>query len=105
MISVSTHVLDTTVGMPATGIDVKLEHVESGEWVTTATGVTDSDGRVGELATNLDVGHYRLRFATGDHGAGFYPEVVVTCNLDGSRDHYHIPVLLSPYGYTTYRGS
>lgn len=105
MISISTHVLDTSAGLPAAGIAVKLEHVESGKWATAATGVTDSDGRIGELASNLAAGHYRLRFATGDYGDGFFPEVAVTCNLDETRDHYHIPVLLSPYGFTTYRGS
>lgn len=105
MISVSTHVLDTATGTPATGVEVMLEHVVAGEWTTMATGVTDSDGRIGELAGDLTAGHYRLRFGTGEYGDGFFPEVVVTCNLDGSRDHYHIPVLLSPYGFTTYRGS
>jgi hydroxyisourate hydrolase len=105
MISISTHVLDVSTGTPAAGIDVKLELVELGSWVVRSTGTTDPDGRIGMLASELDPGHYRLRFNTGEQGSGFFPEVAVTCNLDGTQEHYHIPLLLSPFGYTTYRGS
>lgn len=105
MISVSTHVLDFATGTPATGIDVKLEVVDGGAWVVHSAGTTDSDGRIAPLASEIDPGHYRLRFDTGDQGSGFFPEIAVTCNLDGTQNHYHIPLLLSPFGYTTYRGS
>lgn len=105
MISVSTHILDLATGKPVAGIATKIEHVVDHTWVAASDGVTDSDGRIPELASGLSPGHYRLRFATGDIGTGFFPEVSVTCNLDGSQDHYHIPLLLSPYGYSTYRGS
>lgn len=105
MISISTHVLDTRAGEPATGIEVKLESVSDGAWVLVASGQTDDDGRVAELASGLAAGHYRLRFNTSDYGEGFFPEVTVTCNLEEERPHYHIPVLLSTFGFTTYRGS
>ncbi|HEY5890711.1 MAG TPA: hydroxyisourate hydrolase [Acidimicrobiia bacterium] len=105
MISISTHVLDVATGQPAGGIDVKLESPVEGKWVTLGAGTTDSDGRVDELGSGLGPGHYRLRFDTGDHGSGFFPEVALTCNLDDTRAHYHLPLLLSPFGYTTYRGS
>jgi 5-hydroxyisourate hydrolase len=105
VISVSTHVLDTAAGRPAQGIEVRFERAHNGQWEEVSSGVTDDDGRVGALAAGLDAGHYRLRFTTGDHGNGFYPEVSIICDLDGSQDHYHIPLLIAPYGYTTYRGS
>lgn len=105
MISISTHVLDVATGKPAGGIDVKLESTVDGEWVTLHAGTTDADGRIGRLGSDLPPGHYRVRFNTGDHGRGFFPEVAVTCDLDETQDHYHLPLLLSPFGYTTYRGS
>jgi 5-hydroxyisourate hydrolase len=105
MVSISTHVLDVSAGRPAAGINVKLESVLEGAWTTLTTGTTDSDGRIASLGSDLEPGHYRMRFHTGSHGSGFFPEVVVTCDLDGGQDHYHIPLLLSPFGYTTYRGS
>jgi 5-hydroxyisourate hydrolase len=104
MISVSTHVLDTNSGTPASGIEVKIESVVDGSWTLITGGVTDGDGRCAELASGLAAGHYRLRFNTGDYGEGFFPEITVTCNLKEDR-HYHIPVLLSTFGFTTYRGS
>lgn len=103
MASLSTHVLDTARGRPAAGIRVALETAD-GEHV--GAGTTDDDGRIGTLAERLVPGSYVLRFATGAYlGAGaFYPEVVVTFSV-GADEHYHVPLLLSPYGYTTYRGS
>ncbi len=105
MTSLSTHVLDTGLGRPATGIEVSLERLEDGEWAAAGSGVTDGDGRVGDLGEGLESGTYRLRFDTGDYGNLFFPEVQIVVNLEGSQAHYHVPVLLSPYGYTTYRGS
>lgn len=105
VISVSTHVLDVATGRPAAGIDVRLESPVDGKWITLGTANTDSDGRVERLGSDLEPGHYRIRFDTGDRGSGFFPEIAVTCDLDGSQDHYHLPLLLSPFGYTTYRGS
>ncbi len=104
---ITTHVLDTAKGKPAAGLDVTLEFRESGGWSMLARGTTDRDGRV---ATLLDAeypllsGTYRLTFATGEWQKGFYPEVGVTFSVHAG-EHYHVPLLLSPYGYSTYRGS
>ena len=103
----STHVLDTSLGLPAVGVGVVLED-QSGRVI--GFGITDADGRVGSIgAGTLDPGDYRLRFATGDYFTvrgveAFYPEVVVTFTVGGD-DHSHVPLLLSPFGYSTYRGS
>lgn len=105
MISISTHVLDTGSGDPASGLRVRLERREGAEWTEANSAVTDDDGRVSGLGSDLESGVYRLHFDTGGYGNSFYPEVFVTVDLDSSREHYHIPLLLSPYGYSTYRGS
>jgi 5-hydroxyisourate hydrolase len=102
---VSTHVLDTTTGLPAVGIAVTLERSSDGGWQYVGDGVTDEDGRVAALGVALGSGVYRLVFATGDAGNTFYPEVHVIVDIDDARGHYHIPLLLSAYGHTTYRGS
>ena len=106
MASLSTHVLDTSGGRPATGIAVTLEGADG---TVLAEGVTDADGRVADLAADLPAGDLRLRFDTGAWFAGqgvtaFYPEVVVAFTVGGSG-HFHVPLLLNPYGYSTYRGS
>lgn len=106
--TLSTHVLDTSLGRPAAGIGVVLE---SQDGTDLGQGFTDGDGRVGAIGPErLDPGEYRLRFATGDYfaargEAAFYPEVVVVFTVADGSEHYHVPVLLSPYGYSTYRGS
>jgi 5-hydroxyisourate hydrolase len=105
MTSLSTHVLDTGLGRPASGISVTLERSLDGGWQHVGDGVTDDEGRIPNLGRALDSGVYRLVFATGDAGNPFFPEVHLIVDLDGSEEHYHVPVLLSPYGYTTYRGS
>ena len=108
MASLSTHVLDTSGGRPAAGIDVTLEGADG---TVLAEGVTDADGRVADLADDLPDGDLRLRFDTGAWFAGqgvtaFYPEVVVTFTVSGSAgEHFHVPLLLNPFGYSTYRGS
>jgi 5-hydroxyisourate hydrolase len=108
MIRVSTHVLDTARGCPAAGVAVMLEAAgPGGTWAEVGRGVTDADGRSHDLApAGVAPGDYRLRFATGDyHGdTAFYPEVVVCVRLGGASK-YHLPLLLSPFGYSTYRGS
>ena len=107
MATLSTHVLDTSRGRPASGIRVSLES-ESGEQL--GQGVTDDDGRIADLASQaLPDGVHRLRFDTGGYFAersvdGFYPEVVVTFTLSGD-EHFHVPLLLNPFGFSTYRGS
>jgi len=101
--TLSTHVLDTAAGRPARGIDVRLE-TRQGELL--GEGVTDDDGRVGAIGPEtLERGAYVLRFDTGTYVDGFYPEVVVVFTVSDPDQHYHVPVLLSPYGYSTYRGS
>ena len=107
MATLSTHVLDTTLGRPAAGIRVGLESASGSDL---GDGVTDADGRIGGIGPErLGPGNYRLRFDSGAYFAGlgvagFYPEVVVTFAVEG-EGHFHVPLLLSPYGYSTYRGS
>ena len=109
--SLSTHVLDTARGPPAAGVRVTVELRDGDGWRGVGGGVTDDDGRVpGLLAGDLAAGTHRLTFATGEwfqaQGvAGFYPEVSVVCQIEDPGAHYHVPLLLSPYGYSTYRGS
>lgn len=110
MSALSTHVLDTRRGEPASGIAVRLEWLGGGEL---GRAVTDADGRVADFGVpSLRAGTYRLVFETGPYlsaaGDGdepFFPEVAVTFTADGVRPRYHVPLLLSPYSYSTYRGS
>ncbi|GAA0940565.1 hydroxyisourate hydrolase [Pseudonocardia zijingensis] len=104
--SLSTHVLDATRGTPAAGVPVRLTTVDGREL---AAAVTDADGRVRDLG-GLTAGDHRLVFATGEYFAatgqkGFYPEVVVTFTVTDPAAHHHVPLLLSPFSYSTYRGS
>lgn len=107
MASVSTHVLDAVAGRPATGVPVTLAD-DAG--ATLGEGTTDDDGRIGALAPDLPVGAYRIRFDTGAwFGAQgvetFYPEVVVAFRITDADAHHHVPILLSPFAFSTYRGS
>jgi 5-hydroxyisourate hydrolase len=109
MSTITTHVLDTVLGKPASGIPVQLDLQQDGAWTQVATGVTDSDGRCRDLKPDVASGVFRLVFGTGAYfkragRSSIYPEVVVTFNCDGSS-HYHLPLLLSDNSYTTYRGS
>lgn len=109
----TTHVLDTATGHPAAGLVITLDRRESdGSWSRLANGVTNSDGRVGNLLSPgaLSPGTYRLVFAVGDYlraggRPGFYEEVPVVFVVEDTSRHYHVPLLLSPWGYSTYRGS
>ncbi|BBX37075.1 hydroxyisourate hydrolase [Mycolicibacterium mageritense DSM 44476 = CIP 104973] len=106
---ITTHVLDATAGRPASGIAVTLSAVATGEQI--ATGVTDADGRIADLGPDrLESGHYRVDFNTGDYFAArgqdtFYPQVSITFSVSADQAHYHVPLLLSPFAYSTYRGS
>ena len=109
--SISTHVLDTMRGTPAMGLEVTLSRREpDGDWKDVGEAVTDAEGRVRELTSDeLDPGEYRLRFATRPYFersglSAFYPEVSVVFSLDTAEGHVHVPLLLSPFGYTTYKG-
>jgi 5-hydroxyisourate hydrolase len=111
---ISTHVLDTALGQPASGVPVTLVRLEtSGEWSRLASAKTDQDGRCLQLlpeAETLNAGTYRLAFDTGSYYAarkntGLYPLVQITFEVRAGESHFHIPLLLSPNSYTTYRGS
>lgn len=104
MTTLSTHVLDTASGGPAEGMLVHLSNWQDDGWVRLSEFATDDDGRVAGFG-DLEPGLYRLGFETRNYGKGFFPFVHVIFELDDGRSHYHIPLLLSPYGYTTYRGS
>ncbi|HWP81341.1 MAG TPA: hydroxyisourate hydrolase [Bacteroidota bacterium] len=111
---ITTHVLDTTLGKPAAGVKVILElYYETEGWRELASGTTDGDGRITNLLDGdspLPQGVYRLTFETGDYfratgSVGFYPYVSIVFQVHDTQGHYHVPLLLSPYGYSTYRGS
>src|SRR5271169_2507385 len=105
MSTVTTHVLDTSLGQPAAGVPVRLEHVTGGEPIAEAS--TDGDGRVRELGPDgLQPGTYRVVFDTGAYFARsgqrtFYPEVMVSFVVDHADGHYHVPLVLSPFAYST----
>jgi 5-hydroxyisourate hydrolase len=113
MSQITTHVLDTSIGRPAAGVPVILEIEKSpGEWKELNRGVTDGGGRLGDLVTpgSLKEGTYRLTFDTRAYFSGrkmetLYPHVSIVFEVRRASEHYHIPLLLSPYGYATYRGS
>jgi 5-hydroxyisourate hydrolase len=112
MSSITTHILDIQLGQPAAGVAVKLEIFQDGQWRQLDQGVTDQDGRISDFlpAGSVDKGIYRLAFNSGsyfnDRGTPtFYPKVAVIFEVQDRNQHYHIPLLLSPFGYSTYRGS
>lgn len=107
MAAVSTHVLDTATGSPAPGVAVTLHRLGETGPATMASTSTDDDGRVADLlgGNRLRTGVYRLTFNTAAYGNSFYPEVSITFRVSDPDQHHHIPLLLSAYGYTTYRGS
>src|SRR3954451_8463969 len=102
MATLSTHVLDTSRGRPAAGLAVRLE----GSGVLVGEGVTDDDGRIARLGEGLEPGDYVVRFDTGAYlgEAAFCPEVAVAFRI-AADEHFHVPLLLNPFGYSTYRGS
>lgn len=111
---ISTHVLDVATGKPAARLAVRLERsTGSGEWTLLAASHTDSDGRCAQLLpenATLDPGMYRLTFDTAkyqatNHIEPLYPFIEITFHVRDGDSHFHLPLLLSPYGYTTYRGS
>jgi 5-hydroxyisourate hydrolase len=104
MSTLSTHVLDAASGRPAAGVRVTLDRRDGDGWRSLGSGVTDDDGRVRDLAPGgLEAGVHRLVFATGQ--TGFYPEVPVVFEVAAGDGHYHVPLLLSPFAFSTYRGS
>jgi 5-hydroxyisourate hydrolase len=110
-VKISTHVLDIMRGSPAAGVAVTLSRREAdGGWTVAGTGVTDADGRVRSMTEDeIDAGEYRLEFATRPYFersglTAFYPEVTVVFSFDGAEGLVHVPLLLSQFGYTTYKG-
>ena len=107
MSQISTHILDTSVGRPAAGVTVELSQQDE----VIASGVTDADGRLMELGPQrLEAGTYRLRFATGEYfqqtgSETFYPSVSIDFSVADPEQHFHVPLLISPFGFSTYRGS
>jgi 5-hydroxyisourate hydrolase len=106
--NLTTHVLDAATGRPAVGVPVELQD-QSG--TVLGSGRTDEDGRIKDLVSEpVPAGRYRLIFDTGAYHAsvgttGFYPEVVIAFTVTDSQQHHHVPLLLAPFAYSTYRGS
>ena len=109
----SVHVLNLQDGLPSSEVKVSLEEQKNGKWVQLSQATTNEQGRIPALypeGKKLEKGIYKVTFKTGDwfkahKQKSFFPEVPVIFEVDGSVEHYHIPLLLSPYGYSTYRGN
>jgi len=112
MSQLTTHILDTTKGKPAPGVRLSLYQQHNEEWQEISVGTTNQDGRVSDLLkkdTLLDLGIYKMRFETGEYFEkqgiqSFYPFVEIIFSIT-AQEHYHIPLLISPHSYSTYRGS
>jgi 5-hydroxyisourate hydrolase len=113
MSGITTHVLDVSRGRPAAGVPVTLEIENAGGWELLGTRTTNADGRITDLVgsgATVAAGVYRLTFDTAAYFAAnnqgsFYPQVTVVFMIEDPTQHYHVPLLLSPFGYSTYRGS
>ena len=111
MSPITTHVLDVSIGKPAAGVAAQLELFDAGSWKVLGRGATNVDGRIGDLLPDghgLKAGMYRLTFQTSAYfksTPAFYPEVAIVFEVRAVGEHYHVPLLLSPFGYSTYRGS
>lgn len=114
MSPITTHVLDTSTGSPASGLAVTLEYeTREAVWQKIADAVTDAEGRVKSLmppATELSAGHYRLIFNAGEYFhirqvECFFSKITVAFVVDDNKQHFHVPLLLSPFSYSTYRGT
>lgn len=110
---ITTHILDTAQGRPAGGVAVILEKQTHEKWLELARSVTNENGRIDEFAVGpgeISPGRYRLIFDTESYFRScnldhFFPEVQIQFEIRNSEEHYHVPLLLSTYGYSTYRGS
>jgi len=113
MSQITTHILDTAAGRPAAGISVRLEHLMTDGWELIGDGRTNDDGRVADLLDKdhpLVEGTYRISFDIGEYFdrrgvEAFYPSASIVFSVRAVDEHYHVPLLLNPYGYSTYRGS
>ena len=112
MSQLTTHILDTTKGKPASGVSIILYQQKNNNWTELARGITNADGRIPHLVskdTILETGNYKMKFETKAYFdkaqiASFYPYVEIVFEIT-TQEHYHIPLLLNPFGYSTYRGS
>lgn len=108
---ITTHVLDTGTGRPAVGVSARLDQQTPDGWQEVAEGTTDDDGRITSLGPEaLEAGTYRIDFETGSYFAAantetFFPSVSLIFELTDPAQHYHVPLLISPFAYSTYRGS
>jgi len=109
---ISTHILDITRGKPAANVEVVLDHEIAGAWTRVGQGKTNEDGRVKPLLDDkmLKTGNYRITFMVKPyldqhHHGGFYPEISIAFVVANASEHFHVPLLLTPYGFSTYRGS
>lgn len=108
---ITTHVLNTHLGRPATGIQATLDRWQNEKWVKIALDHTDASGRIDEWCEGMLVtGIYRIRFDTDAYFVSlgersFYPDVVISFRITNPKEHYHVPLLISAHGYCTYRGS
>lgn len=111
--TLSVHILNQQTGKPAPGVEVTLEQKQSNSWKVLSSDKTDQDGRIKKLWPDnikTEIGEYRVTFKTGKYFAdnkqnSFFPEIPVEFSISNTEEHYHIPLLLSQYGYSTYRGS
>ena|SRR5215831_660391 len=112
MSQLTTHILDTSKGKPAAGMSVVLYEWKNEEWIQITSGITNDDGRIPDLLQknkSLEKGTYKLQFETQSYFAdqsvqSFYPVIEIIFEVT-AQEHYHVPLLLNPYGYSTYRGS
>jgi 5-hydroxyisourate hydrolase len=110
---ITTHILDLSIGKPAAGVRVALLRIDNAIRTVVGSGVTDADGRLKDLvpqAPGLNAGVFELSFETGTYFKArgvepFHPRVAVTFEITDPKQHYHVPLLISPFGYSTYRGS
>lgn len=106
---ITTHVLDTARGCPARGVPARLLRLDTDAWSEIATGLTDEDGRIMQWlrADELSRGRYKIVFDTSAYlaDAGFFAEIAIDFTVKNPKEHHHVPLLLSPFGYSTYRGS
>ena len=117
MTQITSHILDTSIGKPAEGVLISLLQQQGDNWLLLGSGETNADGRVADFTSSgdeitdaLPAGIYKLTFSLSHYyeqtkRASFYPQVDIMFEIAGDGQHYHVPLLLNPYGYSTYRGS
>lgn len=113
MSAITTHILDTSVGKPAANVNITLELWKNEAWTQVGGGTTNDDGRVQGLLNDdfqFINGRYRIHFSVAEYFAAqgteaFYPFVKIVFDVKDAQSHYHVPLLLNPFGYSTYRGS